>query len=279
MLPRSWFVDYPDVDEPSMTDPFGASVIGQGYAHDDPTKWRGSAMAAADAVSLIERDHRAMEKLFKKVSSGAGNRAELVDEIAVRLAAHARAEEQEVYPAAKQADAPQDEEVEHAYDEHREAEHLLRSARNLTESPHFEEAFQAFVAAVEHHVREEEREVLPALRAAVDAAALRRLGAAFEQTRQALVADPAALLEAMDASAVVKRDPVRTVKPAKRANGAGQRRSSKNAGNVGKAKAAKGVSVPDATRDELYEMARAAGLPGRSAMNKQELAEALRRHS
>ncbi|GAA3285537.1 hemerythrin domain-containing protein [Dactylosporangium vinaceum] len=146
-------------------------------------------MGTTDAAELIERDHRAMEELFDRVRSGTGDRVALLNEVAVRLTAHARAEEQEVYPAIERSQPDGDEEVGHAIDEHHEAEHLLRSARNLTGSPHFDEAFAAFVAAVDHHVQEEEREVLPALRRAVDAAERERLGAAFEQTRQALVAE------------------------------------------------------------------------------------------
>jgi hypothetical protein len=38
-------------------------------------------MAVADAVSLIERDHRAMEALFERVLSGDGDRLSLLDEI------------------------------------------------------------------------------------------------------------------------------------------------------------------------------------------------------
>ena len=77
---------------------------------------------ASDAVSVVERDHRSMEALFKRVLAGDGERTALVAEITARLT------------------------------EHHEAEHLLRKARNLTASPHFDEAFTAFVAAVENHV-------------------------------------------------------------------------------------------------------------------------------
>lgn len=147
---------------------------------------------AADAITLIEQDHRALEALFDQVTAPDGDRVALIQQITARLTAHARAEEAEVYPAILQARPREDEEVEHAHDEHHEAEHLLRKARNLTASPHFEEAFEAFVAAVRHHVEEEEEQILPALRDAVDAATLERLGAAFEQARTELLGTPPA---------------------------------------------------------------------------------------
>jgi len=216
-------------------------------------------MAPTDAISLIEQEHRTMEALFERVLAGDGDRRTLLDEITVSLTAHARAEELEVYPAIRRADPDEEAEVEHAYDEHHEAEHLLRSARNLVASPHFEAAFQAFVAAVRHHVEEEEQEVLPALREAVDAATLRQLGAAFQRERDAIVAEltPGA----------INRPPVRTP-PVRRPSVA----------KVAGRKPAKGSRPPaDATREDLYELAKQADLKGRSTMTKRELAEALQR--
>jgi hemerythrin superfamily protein len=221
-------------------------------------------MAAADAVSLIERDHREMEALFERVKAGNGDRAALLGEITTRLTAHARAEEQEVYPQARRT-GPGDAEVGHAYDEHHEAEHLLRSARNLAASPHFDEAFAAFVAAVSHHVEEEEQELLPALRDAVDAGTLRRLGTAFDKTRTALVAES-----------------TKSVKTSRGTAGKATTRAGKSANQPAakgsKRPAKRGAAAPpaDATRDELYELARRADIPGRSSMTKDQLAEALR---
>jgi hemerythrin superfamily protein len=137
---------------------------------------------AQDAVTLIKNDHRLLEQLFAQLRAGEGDRRELVAEIHARLAAHARAEEGEVYPAIAKAAAGKDD-VEHGTYEHLEAEHRLRKVRNLIGSPHFDQALQEFVAAVAHHVREEESELLPALRKATDERTLRMLGAAFERVR------------------------------------------------------------------------------------------------
>jgi hemerythrin superfamily protein len=192
---------------------------------------------AADAISLIEQDHRALETLFDQVKAGDGDRVALVQEITARLAAHARAEESEVYPAIVRAEPGEDEEVEHAEHEHHEAEHLLRKATNLTATAHFEEAFDAFVAAVRHHVEEEEQQILPALRDAVDKATLEKLGAAFEQTRTNLLGTET--------------------------SGGGQ--------SLG--------DLEQASKTELYEMAKDAEIPGRSTMTKDELTQALRENA
>jgi hemerythrin superfamily protein len=138
---------------------------------------------ASDAVTLIKNDHRILEDLFKQVDAGKGDRQELLEEIATLLTAHSRAEEQEVYPALAKADPDRAAQVDHATHEHDEAEELLENALQSLDSPEFDDIFAEFVEAVAHHVEQEETEVLPALRAAVDPATLDRLGAAFARVR------------------------------------------------------------------------------------------------
>jgi hemerythrin superfamily protein len=196
---------------------------------------------ALDAVTLIKNDHRLMEQLFAQLKAGEGDRAELIAEVEARLAAHARAEETEVYPAIAKAAPGEEEEVEHSTYEHLQAEHKLRKVRNLIGSPHFGQALDEFVAAVDHHVREEESEILPALEKASDKKTLDRLGAAFERAR----------LDDLSTTGY-EEAPTAT------------------------ASRADGDDLADATRDELYEKAREADISGRSQMNKEDLIEALR---
>ncbi|MEV8510212.1 hemerythrin domain-containing protein [Actinoplanes sp. NPDC051475] len=190
---------------------------------------------ASDAVALIKDDHRRMEQLFARLKTGDGDRRALVAEVEVRLIAHARAEESEVYPTIAKKAGEQDE-VEHGNHEHFEAEHHLRKVINLIDSPHFDQALEEFVAAVDHHVQEEESELLPALQKAVGKQALAELGTAFERARL---------------------DHLRA---------AGHEESTTSAE----------LELTDATRDELYEKAKEADVPGRSHMKKDELIEALR---
>jgi hemerythrin superfamily protein len=196
---------------------------------------------APDAVTLIKNDHRILEGLFEQLKAGKGDRRALVEEIFARLTAHAHAEEREVYPSILRADPQEREEVHHAYQEHHEAEHLLKKVQNLIESPHFDQALTEFIAAVKHHVQEEETEVLPALQKAVDPATLQRLGATFERARTG---------ELREAGFAREADAAIAGKPAD--------------------------DLAEATRDQLYDMAKKADIPGRSSMNKAELTKALR---
>jgi hemerythrin superfamily protein len=190
---------------------------------------------ASDAVTLIKNDHRLMEQLFAQLKTGKGDRRALVAEVEARLTAHVRAEEAEVYPVIAK-EAGEKGEVEHGTYEHLEAEHLLGKVRNLIDSPHFDQALEEFIAAVDHHVQEEESELLPALAKATGNTALDRIGAAFERAR----------LDELSTSGY-EQAPDFTESSAD----------------------------GEATREELYEKAKKAGIPGRSQMNKQDLIEAL----
>jgi hemerythrin superfamily protein len=143
---------------------------------------------ATDAVTLIMNDHRVMEQLFERLKAGDGDPAALIAEVKARLTAHSEAEETQVYPALKQADPGEADEVDHAYDEHEEAQQLLSQlAAARPGGAEFDRMLTAFVDAVTHHVEEEESEVLPALRQAVDSRTLEQLGDRFEEVRRGML--------------------------------------------------------------------------------------------
>jgi hemerythrin superfamily protein len=200
---------------------------------------------AMDAVTLIKNDHRLFEKLFDRLKSGRGDRQALLVEVAARLAAHSHAEEMKVYPALADAKPGERREVEHGAQEHHEAEQMLHHLMAMEPNdPEFESVLTQFVDAVQHHIAEEENELLPALQRAVDAAKLEELGEAFREirTRELMIAGIQAGESTMDSG-----------------------------GSGGDPSA-----VDEMSRAELYERAKDAGVPGRSGMTKEELARALR---
>ncbi|HLL65195.1 MAG TPA: hemerythrin domain-containing protein [Micromonosporaceae bacterium] len=139
---------------------------------------------ATDAISVIMNDHRRMERLFSELQSGEGDRIALLNEVAARLTAHSHAEEQRVYPAIAAADPAQADEVHHGTEEHHEAEKLLHQLQRMEPAgAEFEAKLNEFIDAVGHHIEEEESEILPALRKAVDQQTLEELGKSFENIR------------------------------------------------------------------------------------------------
>jgi hemerythrin superfamily protein len=205
---------------------------------------------AADAVTLIKNDHRVMERLFEMLKDPDSDRPALIAEVVARLSAHSWAEEEKVYPALIKADPAEEGQVYHGVEEHHEATELLHKlmATDPTSSQ-FDSVLEEFVDAVTHHVEEEESEILPDLSESVDDARLEELGRAFEERR----------LEILAAHGITDQ-----------AVGSGGAAAQLALGE----RAGRG-DVAGLTREELYEKAREADVPGRSQMNKEELAKAV----
>ncbi|NUW42891.1 hemerythrin domain-containing protein [Nonomuraea rhodomycinica] len=130
---------------------------------------------ATDVITLITRDHRKVETLFERLKKKEGDPRATVAELHALLTAHARAEEDRVYPGI---------DAHHEVEEHKEAEVLLDAlVRAEPGTAEFEEALGKLVEAVNHHVEEEEGELLPKLASQTDAKELERLGAAFQKRR------------------------------------------------------------------------------------------------
>ncbi|MED7922678.1 hemerythrin domain-containing protein [Nonomuraea sp. LP-02] len=178
---------------------------------------------ATDVITLITKDHRTVESLFDRLKKGEGDTKATVAELHALLVAHARAEEDRVYPGL---------DAHHGVEEHKEAEVLLDALVRATPgTPEFRTTLEKLVESVQHHVEEEETDLLPQLRRSADDKRLQELGRAFEERRNAE-------LKALGATA---------------------------------------PTTGDTTKAELYEQAQRADIPGRSGMDKEELAEALKR--
>lgn len=136
-----------------------------------------------DVVDLIMQDHREVERLFDELKNHPEKRPLLTPVVCGLLVAHSRAEEAEVYPIAIK-EAGETEEVEHSQEEHAEAEQLLAKLLDCEfDSPQYEQALKKVVDAVTHHVEEEEKTVLPGMRAKLSAERRYQLGERFASSR------------------------------------------------------------------------------------------------
>ncbi|WP_336213377.1 hemerythrin domain-containing protein [Nonomuraea sp. LPB2021202275-12-8] len=134
---------------------------------------------ATDVITLITADHRKVEALFERLKNGKGDPAvtvsDTVSELHALLTAHARAEEDRVYPGI---------DAHHGVEEHKEAEVLLDAlVRARPGTSEFREALHRLADAVSHHVEEEENELLPELARRAGPEKLQELGKAFRQRR------------------------------------------------------------------------------------------------
>lgn len=137
----------------------------------------------ADVVDMIMSDHREVERLFDQLLREPAKRPLVLPVVTALLIAHSRAEESEVYPAARD-EAGEAEEVEHSQAEHVVAEQLLEQLSAMdADDGDFESTLRELIDAVQHHVEEEESTVLPGLRTQLSASRLAELGEAFAQQR------------------------------------------------------------------------------------------------
>ena len=126
--------------------------------------------AKSDVTILLTRDHTEVRKLFKQyekladAQAPASERQALAEEICTQLTAHATAEEEIFYTAARdagiEADLLDEAEVEHA-----SAKDLIAQIRAMSPD---EDLYDAKVKVlgeyIEHHVQEEEEEMFPKCR-------------------------------------------------------------------------------------------------------------------
>ncbi|GGR55412.1 hemerythrin superfamily protein [Nocardioides luteus] len=142
-----------------------------------------------DVVDLIMQDHREVESIFEKLQREPEVRAGLTPVLVTLLAAHSRAEESEVYPAARD-EAGEAEDVAHSQEEHLLADRLLAELSECDPfGDDYEKKLKEVVDAVTHHVEEEEKTVLPGMRSGLDDARRAELGQAFLKSRQEHLGD------------------------------------------------------------------------------------------
>lgn len=147
-----------------------------------------------DAIKLLTDDHKEVQALFKayqKLVDDEGEddlREQLAQEICAKLTVHATIEEELFYPAARDtlADEAGDNLLDEAEVEHAGAKALIAQ---IVEASAGDELYDAKVKVlgeyIAHHVKEEEKELFPKVRAAeID---LEALGDALSARKAELV--------------------------------------------------------------------------------------------
>ena len=140
-----------------------------------------------DVIEVLEHDHREVEEMFAELESLRGasskedleRRKELAEKVTIELVRHSVAEEVLVYPEVERKVSK--EEVEHAREEHAEAEETLAKLEKLDpDDPGFDDELATLMREIRHHIEEEEGEMFAHMRKVIDADELRKLGASVE---------------------------------------------------------------------------------------------------
>ncbi len=140
-----------------------------------------------DAIDILKHDHRMVEQLFRDYQAAAsGEQRRGVVEIIIReLSKHAALEELMVYPLAKKVLPDGEQEIDEHLAEHLSVKKTLAALDELSAGDEGMDRLMADLQReIEQHVQEEEGEMLPKLREAVDQQALDELGQALDKAKQ-----------------------------------------------------------------------------------------------
>ena len=123
-----------------------------------------------NAVDLLKQDHEKVKGLFKEFMES-GERAiktreRLSQQIFLELLVHSELEEQIFYPAYCEAAKEQGEDiVAESLEEHHVVDLLIGELKALTpEAENFEPKMKVLCENVEHHIEEEEEDMIPEIR-------------------------------------------------------------------------------------------------------------------
>jgi hemerythrin-like domain-containing protein len=136
----------------------------------------------SDVIEQIEHDHREVEQMFSQFRSDPSK--DLALQICDELERHTRAEDEAVYPRFAQDLSNERDKVDEAAEEHHEARQLIGRIRNTVDIDHLVDLMAQLEQAIQHHVQEEESEMLPKARRELPAEELDEIGSDFEAAKQ-----------------------------------------------------------------------------------------------
>lgn len=122
---------------------------------------------AKDAIALLKADHEAVNEMFAEYdkSRSTPRKKELISEICTALTVHAQIEEEIFYPATRAA-LKDKELVPEALVEHATLKDLIAQLENdETENEMVDARVKVLSEYVKHHVKEEEKEMFPKVKA------------------------------------------------------------------------------------------------------------------
>ncbi|MGE2712907.1 hemerythrin domain-containing protein [Mycolicibacterium litorale] len=137
-------------------------------------------------VDDIIADHREFESIFTEIESGGDPRTQpdLVDHVIAGIVRHAVAEEEYVYPTARSVIPNGDEIAEHEIEEHSEAEETMKAIEKAgTEGSGYDDLVRKLIADIRHHIKDEEEDLLAALRDACPPEQLHELSEKFQRAK------------------------------------------------------------------------------------------------
>ncbi len=142
-----------------------------------------------DILNLLKKDHKVVSELFSAIDQ-TGTKAyktkmELFEQIYNELLLHAKIEEAIFYPTIEKFQETKSTTME-SYEEHMLVKQLLEEIKNVTPQ---DDVWQAKLTVlkelVEHHVREEEKELFPNVKKVLPLDELKLMGEKMQEIKAA----------------------------------------------------------------------------------------------
>ena len=160
-------------------------------------------MNSLDAIELLTDDHEKVKGLFEEFDALSGDDSSLeekgaiVQQICQELIVHTAIEEEIFYPAARAA-IDDDDLLDEAIVEHASAKDLIEQLQAMTpDDDQYDAKVKVLKEYIEHHVKEEEEEMFPKIRAAeLD---LEHYGEQLAERKEELMAMPPMIGASADA--------------------------------------------------------------------------------
>jgi hypothetical protein len=144
---------------------------------------RWEELTMNDPMTILKADHREVKRMLTELadSEEGPERERMCQELTSALSLHMEIEERLVYPLLQQHVG--DEDAEEANIEHGLAREALSTMTEIVDKPGFGAAAEMLKGGIMHHVAEEEGELLPQLKDAMERAEWLALGDAIMQVR------------------------------------------------------------------------------------------------
>jgi hemerythrin superfamily protein len=150
-----------------------------------------------DAITLLKKDHKTVEDLFKRFEKFSDRakkgKQDVVERIIRELSVHAAIEEAVLYPAIRSA--IEDKKIEDLVLESLEEHHIVKWTLSeldgmSPDNERFDAKVTVLIESVRHHVEDEEKELFPKIAKAFGRERLNELGDALAQTKKAAPTHP-----------------------------------------------------------------------------------------
>jgi len=121
-----------------------------------------------DPMTILKRDHREVKAMLQELAESSPGRARnaTFDKVERALSLHMQIEETLLYPLVRKEEGAKV--AEEADNEHTLARETMARSKEMLSTPGFGAAISSLLGGILHHVKEEEKEILPQLKERLD---------------------------------------------------------------------------------------------------------------